>query len=275
MPLYDAVYPLGTGSKIKNLEIFLSLRSLAKYARDLGNVYIVGERPSRLNWGERLQHIPFTEGHKRGVNIWEKAVAVAADPRISERFLWMNDDFYLLQELSAGAVPYFCQGKTLERHARGRAVGGPATPYQQMLRRTLAALHKRGLSTHHFGTHQPINFEKTKIRELYEVFKDDLYTSTGISLRICYGNYFKVDPVMRPTRLIHDDTPPSLDGLVAISSHASASAANLRQHIKSLYPGLSEFELGEHNGNSEKSSSKENGTGKESPGKESGVAQAV
>lgn len=234
--LFDAVYPLGGGSKISNLEIVLSLRSLARHAANLGNIYVIGEQPARLNWGGRLIHLPFTETHGRYANVWEKVLAAAKDPRISERFLWMNDDFYCLENFDAGAVPYFCRtNKLSSSEAR--------SSYQQTLRKTRDALVKRGLSTYHFGTHQPINFEKAKIRQLFKEFEDEIYAPRGLSLRTCYGNYFQVERTVKTTKLIKGDHPPTLRGLFAVSSHATATPANLRRHIKRLYPGPSEFEL--------------------------------
>ena len=53
--MIDFLYVLGSGSEYNNLELRLSLRSIDKYAHNLGRVFIVGEKP---DWIKNVIHIP-------------------------------------------------------------------------------------------------------------------------------------------------------------------------------------------------------------------------
>jgi len=147
----DIVFPLGSGSKLNNLELRFSLRSVMKHGLNVGRVFIVGEKPHFLNWGDRLIHIPFAESCGRYANIWEKAKAVAEDERISEKIVWFNDDMYVLQDFDAGAIPFFSRARQIDLTKSG------TSSYQKTFRMTAAALKQRGCTLYHYGTHQPCN----------------------------------------------------------------------------------------------------------------------
>ena len=104
---YDAVYPLGSGSKWNNNELRYSLRSLEKNLVDLRNVYIVGYRPE---WLTGAIHIPCDDPlpHNKDGNIIRKILRACQTPGLSEDFLQVSDDQILLRPLSfAELYPYY------------------------------------------------------------------------------------------------------------------------------------------------------------------------
>jgi hypothetical protein len=149
----DIVYPLGTGSLAKNLELRMSLRSVEKYLSGYDRIYIVGECP---DWAQNVIHIPFVEQSAiSDFNIMQKVSKVCQMPEVSEDFLFMNDDHYLLTKFEAKEFPYYYMG-TLEDHYRTRP-----DSYGRRARASMNYLKERGLPTKHFDIHYPIIYNKS------------------------------------------------------------------------------------------------------------------
>lgn len=115
----DAVYILGNGSKVGNEEIRYSVRSLDYHMLDLDRVFIVGANPGLL---PGAIHIPFSEPHEEGwKNTYAKVLAACNDERISETFLLMNDDFFMLESFMGKEYPFYsvkgANGGTCGAHA--------------------------------------------------------------------------------------------------------------------------------------------------------------
>lgn len=114
----DVVYILGDGSKADNEEIRYSLRSLERNMLDIGNVYIVGILPDFL---QDVRHIPCEDRHeKRWKNAMEKTRLAASTDGITDEFLLMNDDFFMLSPFQGDNFPFYakkgndggCNGRT-------------------------------------------------------------------------------------------------------------------------------------------------------------------
>lgn len=93
LKIIDAVYPLGSGSRWEDDELRYSIRSMEKYYPNLGDVYVIGEKPA---W-YRGKHIPFEEKWKRTENVFRKQRLISSMPGLSENYVWMNDDIFLLE----------------------------------------------------------------------------------------------------------------------------------------------------------------------------------
>lgn len=93
MGLVDAVYPLGGGSRWQNNELRYSLRSLEANF-EVRNVYLLSLDKPEWYTGN---HIKVVENGNRLKNVFEKQTIACTHPYISENFLYMNDDFFLLE----------------------------------------------------------------------------------------------------------------------------------------------------------------------------------
>ena len=101
----DVVYILGSGSLAQNKEIVYSLRSLETNMQDLRNVYVVGEAVPAL---PGVIHIPAKDlTDKKWKNAFYKIKKACAIPDLSEEFLLMNDDFFMLEPFSGADWPYY------------------------------------------------------------------------------------------------------------------------------------------------------------------------
>ena len=101
----DAVYILGNGSLVNNEEIRFSIRSLEENMLDLRNIYIIGDDPKFLKDFKHISALDsFTERWK---NSFHKIILACSIPEISEEFLLMNDDFFMLEPFQGADFPFY------------------------------------------------------------------------------------------------------------------------------------------------------------------------
>lgn len=111
----DVLYVLGTGSTHNNQELRYSLRSLARYAQNIGRVYVVGECPRWINKNV-VTHIPCDDPYDRKCkNIWHKVFYATEYSNISNEFLLSSDDIFHIKPIDLDNYPYF--------HKNGGKVG--------------------------------------------------------------------------------------------------------------------------------------------------------
>lgn len=106
----DLVIPLNSRSTQKNQELRYCLRSIEMHLNGVGNVFIIGECPE---WLTNIIHIPFTEDPRnryRDRNIMLKMTEACKDSRVSDDFLMVHDDHFLLADYEAGGFPYYHMG---------------------------------------------------------------------------------------------------------------------------------------------------------------------
>jgi len=108
--MISVIYPIGAGSKWQNNELRYSLRSLSKIS-GIGDVFIVGEKPA---WVQNVIHIPCKDiPFRKEYSIYTKIMAAVEDRRVSNCFLFMNDDHFCLQDMDVTEIENYASG-TLE-----------------------------------------------------------------------------------------------------------------------------------------------------------------
>lgn len=103
------VVPFRYGSS-DSLELRYSLRSIDKFMPEVEDVYLVGD--DRPAWFFGV-NIPFKQDPKfpSVCNVLSKLKRACEDPRISETFLYGNDDFFLLAPIPE--IDYFMRNSPL------------------------------------------------------------------------------------------------------------------------------------------------------------------
>ena len=182
--IIDVVYVLGTGSTWKNNEIRYSLRSLEKNAKDLGKIFIVGELPKFLT--HSIIHIKaddiFNPNQNADGNIITKVLAACADKRLSDDFLFINDDHLILQSVRLSEVPAFHKGDMTTFPPETWTLNF----WRGRLKRTMEELTKRNLSAYHFDCHTPILFNKKLFPKIVASFP--YKEGIGLTMKSLYGN---------------------------------------------------------------------------------------
>lgn len=166
----DVLYYIGDGSSHHNLELRLSLRTLEKHCKDVERVFIVGNRPEFL---QNVEYFWVEDKGKWYQNAVTKTVA-AIKNGISDKFLLMNDDFFLTKDLDEN-YPYYNKGDIPET---------PQNDYYKVVVNTRKYLKSIGKPYKHYGVHCPMVIDKDKYMSLEEHF------GKPMSIRCLYGNMF-------------------------------------------------------------------------------------
>lgn len=157
----DVVYILGSGSLVNNEEIRYSIRSLVENMIDMRNLYIIGEKPHFI---QNVQHHFLPDSDKKSwKNVYNKIMFACEIPELSDEFLLMNDDFFLLEPFQGVCFPYYSL-KGID--------GGTCGRYS-------------------FQVHCPFKIYK----EWFKKLPIDLSTKGNLSLRSFYANFTNQTPI--------------------------------------------------------------------------------
>jgi hypothetical protein len=173
----DILYYIGRGSHHQNRELRYSLRALEKHCKDIDNVWIVGNKPPFLN--DKVKYLWVEDDGAWWQNAYRKTMA-AIRAGISEDFLLMNDDFYMLKDFTAAKYPYYHKGDIADT-AKNK--------YQEVIINTRRILEKLGKPFKHYGVHCPMRINAEKYKQLAR-FYDGEFHNQPVSARCLYGNLF-------------------------------------------------------------------------------------
>lgn len=179
--MIDVVYALGGGSRWNDNELRYSLRSIVANFRDLGRVYVVGQKP---DWLAGVVHLPADDPLPRNKdgNIIRKVLLACQTPSLSDDFVRLSDDQLLLRPLAFAEMrPYFLAQPSAEK-CRGHS----SNHWQQRLRRTCELLAGRNLTTFNYDAHIPLPINKHKFIEVMEGC--DFENDVGYTINTLYFN---------------------------------------------------------------------------------------
>lgn len=179
----DAVYPY---KRTSGAELKLSIALLERFYPDLGGVFIIGDKPPE-SVSKRVTHIPHTSSFNKFDDQFAKLRIMANYPGLSDNFILMNDDFYLLAEYKPRVyrdVDY----PTL----RDRAVKAAGYDlYQKSLLLTSNYLLSEGMSDYNFEVHVPMVMNKMNFAAMSSNFDPE----PGLQLRSLYSNWYSMDVI--------------------------------------------------------------------------------
>lgn len=229
--MIDVVYCLGKGSKYKNAELRYSLRSVEKYLSGIGSVWIVGVLPK---WAkvDNFIEMPDPYQYPPDRNIMEKLQVVCEHSVLSENFLFINDDHYLLQPFEADKFPYYQQDHLIDQVKR-RGMDG----YGRRADNTHKWLVSQGKNTKNFDIHTPILYNKKAF--LVEVCGAPWHKAhDGFVIKSLYANSMMIEgEPMKDGKL---NTIPGTD--VKIFSTYPHVKASIFRFLKEQFPEKSKYE---------------------------------
>ncbi len=243
MDKISIVIPLGTGSIwFDDQELKYSLRSIEKYLHGVGDVFIVGVVPK---WITNVIHIPAKDEvgvQNRAKNIFTKVMLAVNDERVTNDFLFMNDDHFLKHDFIAGEFPYHYREldmvDTINRIKK-------LEWWKSLVTNTRDYLIANGKPVKMFDTHCPIIYNKEKFSKLQQV---DWNVPNGYGIKSLYANINEIEGSYYPDRkLSHSDENEynllqKLKNVLYFSTPPLIPAAQ-KLIISQLYPKKSKYEL--------------------------------
>lgn len=198
----DAVYVLKDDTGERNWELRYSLRSLERYISGIRNVVIVTNTlPPFIN-PEAVTHIQETDRENtKDQSIFRKVLTACESDLVSDPFLFLNDDHFLLQKAEASSIPNYVKRDHRLRDSKG------TDAYSSRLRRTSKELRLKGFSDRHFDVHFPIIYEKEKFIRMSESFRWRI--AAGFVVKSLYGNFHNLEGVEATDCKLSGDLPES------------------------------------------------------------------
>jgi hypothetical protein len=169
----DYVYICKNGD---NEELRYSIRSVEKHAPE-GRVWLVGGKP---DWyvGD---YIPRNNSNGKQANAIENLTAVVESNEISETFVLMNDDFFIINPIKE--IKTYHGGSLIEK-IKLRKELSPRSKYNEQLLKTYRLLKRRGIEEIlDYDIHVPMVMTKSGLASVLEL---------RTQWRSTYGNMFSV-----------------------------------------------------------------------------------
>jgi hypothetical protein len=228
--------PLNNRSTQKNLELRYCLRSIEKHLRGVGEVFIIGYCPE---WVQNVTHIPFDEDPRnrfRDRNIMNKMLAACEDERVSDNFIMVHDDHFLLTNYEVGAFPYYHCGHMVP----GQGQYGDTKRNTEQLLSPLA-----GIPILNYDAHCPILFNKEKFMKVTNVDWSKWY---GYCLKTLYcvmngmtGEYMDDLKIRMPLKA--DKINQAIVGRSWFSiGDRCWTEGGMKEVLQTLYPTPSKYE---------------------------------
>lgn len=227
-------------------ELLYALRSWQKNVRFGINVVVIGDRE---NWFS--EDITFIEhpcvSDNPQADTMAKLILAMSSPDVTERFIWTNDDIYLVNPVGLAHIEI---PKVLGKLDPGKHSGAYST--NMMLTEQL--LNDAKFPRLNYGTHTPFLFEKEKLSTMLEMFPEMLtgsYLFSSVYFNsMAYPSYpilldWPTDQVLLP---IVSKTPDEqkvkelLSRKVFLNNSESGYSPWLEDFLGRLFPEASDFE---------------------------------
>jgi hypothetical protein len=225
----DIVYTCRPG---RNEELRYSIRSVEKNASFVRDIWVVGGKP---DWySGKFLNIPQTGNAFQ--NVRTNLKTIIDNPSISEDFVFMNDDFFIVKSIDS--VPTYYNGLLLDRSKRHTELAG-LNYYSNFLMRSDQALRRYGIKEPlNYELHAPIVFNKTMLLETID---------KQFSIRSCYGNIHNIGgeeirdvKIYTSPQFVEDSS--SIDNGTPFVSTDDESFRKMGDIIKDMFPDKSSYE---------------------------------
>lgn len=231
----DIVYSLS--SNYTGEELKYSLRSLVNMPHD--KVYFVGGCPS---WAKNIVHIPTEQTGTKWQNVPRNLITVCKDERVSENFIYFNDDFFVLEKLKNSARDLNLYNSTVQsvldklnqRHST-------PTNYMVGMAQTQALLKELGKAEPlSYELHVPFVFNKDNYVRMFDI--EGVRAIDVLHYRSLYGNlYLTGGKDMRDVKVT---ARKGFDGKPgAFLSCSNDGYLLIRQYLADKFPDKSRYEI--------------------------------
>lgn len=178
----DIVYFVKTDPENDSEELRYSFRSLTNLPH--GRVFVVGEKP---DWATNIEFIPIPQTGTKSENVHANLLAAINSEDISDTFVLMNDDFFIMKPMKN--MPDYDFGPLKDViNAYGQRYP-EVTEYIERKKMMYAHLLEAGFKDpRSYELHVPMMIDKLAARRIIANAKGRLY-----QFRTYYGNYAGLD----------------------------------------------------------------------------------
>lgn len=209
----------------QNEELKYSLRSLKNLNH--GTVFIAGYKPSWVDGS--VVHIAVEQNQDKYENVAAILQATLEDGRLSEDFILMNDDFFVLQ-VTDRIVP-LRRMKPVDHYIELFSKVDAQSRYVENMKRARDLLRSWGHEQiDSYELHTPFLYNKAKLRDLISRLPKDQPLS---HLRTIYGNYYQLGGErMVDVKVINDEQDISYNGQFLSTSDTSFVSGKAGDYIR-------------------------------------------
>lgn len=195
--MIDILYIKGKESKNYDTEMLCSLRSVQKYATDLGRIFVTGECPQFID-KSKITYTQIPDIGCPAINHWWKVYNTIKKTNISTNFVLMYDDIFFLKPVKLSRILFYQKGILGESKTGGEA-------YQKMIEQTKQYLIHKGFTINDHELHMPCIYNKKlfmKLENVFAKYKNDKY---GLAVRSVYANSFKYKQPFKEDVKVRDE----------------------------------------------------------------------
>jgi len=226
----------GFGSRWNDTELRYCLRGIEKYLTGYGDIFIIGKAPA---WCRNVIEISAEDDDKtywKERNIYRKILKACGDDRVTEDFLFMNDDHFLLAPFEASKFPNYYEGFLGDQMGR-------IDQYGNTVRNTSEIIHEYSL---YFDIHVPIVYNKELFEKVFE--RVDWGRKYGYCIKSVYcvyaaarGEYYpdlKIRTIMPSQKIME-----MIKGRLFFSMDNRAREGGMGAVLQELFPKKSKWEI--------------------------------
>ena len=230
----DLVYILGRGSRWFNNEIRFSLRSVCENLPHR-RVILVGERPE---WIQNILHIPAVDDRSCKLqNAMAKLRILCETPGVSEDFILMNDDFFIMRPMTY--MPNYINGTIQNLQETHETRAGYYYAAMDVTRTMLKMAI--GKEPFNFELHVPMVLNRDKFLKLTDTI---LWKEKSYLFRSVYGNVFELDGINRmDVKIYRAKNLPDCDKMDLISTdNVTVLTPRFQKWIARKFPKKCKYE---------------------------------
>lgn len=181
MDKMDVLYIVGNGSRYGNEELRYSLRSLDKFGKNVGRVFITGECPQFIDT-DKIVFTPELDIGCPAINHWWKVDQTFRKTDIGDKILLMYDDVFFCRPVDVSKYPW--------RWRDLLPVDPQTGEYRKSLYNAGVWLQKHNFPILNYCLHQPCIYERDKFLSMEKDFAEFKLSDSGMSVRSVYANQF-------------------------------------------------------------------------------------
>lgn len=234
----DVLYTIKDGREF-NEELVYSLRSLVNIPHE--RVFIVGGVPLDVKKSEII-HIPTEQKSTKWRNSTSNLKTAILDDRLSDDFIYMNDDFFILKPINEPVKELNLHFGSMADYYDRLAKKHAETPYMRGMLETKNLLNNLGVQEPlSYELHIPFIFNKKHLKEMFSI--KGIENINVLHKRSLYGNlYLKKSQFYKDVKLFNGMNFDAKNFNKFVSTDAT-SFLKVRPFLETQFNKKSKYEI--------------------------------